>query len=181
MHSEVTSRDEDEPGLVARLRRGDPGALEAAMRRFRPRVHHVARRITGNEADAEEVVQDVFLALACKIDRFEGRSALGTWLYRIAVNAAVGKRRDARGPAPMDLEWVPAREPGPAALETRVWVTRALDGLPRHYRTILLLRDVEGRSNDEVASAFAQSVGSIKSRLHRARTALRRRLVDSVA
>ncbi|MGH7359316.1 MAG: RNA polymerase sigma factor, partial [Candidatus Rokuibacteriota bacterium] len=86
MHTEVTA------SLIDRLRGGDTLALEEVMEQFAPRVHRLAYGITRNEADAEEVVQDVFLRLFRKIDAFEGRSALGTWIYRIAVNTALIKR-----------------------------------------------------------------------------------------
>src|SRR5262245_66330067 len=90
--------------LVDRLRGGDAVALEEVMERFAPRVHRLAFGITHNEADAEEVVQDVFLRLFRKIDSFEGRSALGTWIYRIAVNTALIKRRGKRAALEVLLE-----------------------------------------------------------------------------
>src|SRR5438477_11937458 len=82
--------------LVERLRGGEQAALESLMKQFAPRVYRLAYGITRNEADAEEVVQDVFLSLFRKIDGFEGRAALGTWIYRISVNAALIKRRGKR-------------------------------------------------------------------------------------
>src|SRR5207247_9345102 len=86
--------------LVERLRGGEQAALESLMERFAPRVYRLAYGITRNDADAEEVVQDVFLTLFRKIGSFEGRSALGTWIHRVATNTALIKRRGKRA----DLE-----------------------------------------------------------------------------
>lgn len=195
--------DEVETRLVARLRNSDPVALEALMERYASRVYRVAYGITRCEEDAEEVVQDVFLRLARKIDTFEGRSALGTWIYRIAVNAALIKRRGKRFELEVKLDdFLPAfREDGhregdradvlrdwsqspEAALlsrETRQILDEAIASLPDHYRAVLVLRDVEGLSNEEVAEAVGESVPSVKSRLHRARMVLREQLTRRLA
>src|SRR5713101_5837636 len=93
-----------ESTLVDRLRVGDMRALEALMERYASRVFRIARGITRTDADAEEVVQDVFLTLTRKIDSFEGRSALGTWIYRVATNAALLKRRGKRAQLEVSLE-----------------------------------------------------------------------------
>lgn len=181
--------------LVERLRKGDVTALEALMERYAPRVWRLAYGITRNEADAEEVVQDVFLNLFRKIGAFEHRAALGTWIYRIAANAALIKRRGKRFEREVALEeqlpkflddghragdraWVLAdwsRTPEEELLtaETRAVLNRAINALPEHYRAVLVLRDVEGLGNEEVAEALEESVASVKSRLHRARMALR--------
>ena len=194
---------EVEPAVVERLRAGDAAALEALMERYAPRVYRLAHGITRNEADAEEVVQDVFLSLFRKIDTFEGRAALGTWIYRVAANATLIKRRGKRFELEVPLEeqlpafgedghregdraWVLAdwsRTPEEQLLseETGSIVNRAIDGLPDHYRAVLILRDVEGLSNEEVAEAVGDSVASVKSRLHRARMALREQLTRSLA
>jgi RNA polymerase sigma-70 factor (ECF subfamily) len=182
-------------GLVERLRDGDPAALEPLMERYASRVFRVAYGITRSEADAEEVVQDVFLTLFRKIGSFEGRSALGTWIYRVATNAALLKRRGKRAQVEVSLEdclptfgedghregdrtllmadWSDTPEQDFVSRETRAVVSRAIDALPPHYRAVLVLRDVEGLSNEEVAEAIDESVASVKSRLHRARMALR--------
>jgi RNA polymerase sigma-70 factor (ECF subfamily) len=86
-----------ESGLIERLRQGDTQALEALMTRYSGRVYRLAFGITRNEADAEEIVQDVFLTLFRKIDTFEERSVLGTWIYRVTANASLIKRRGKRG------------------------------------------------------------------------------------
>ncbi|MBI4636429.1 MAG: sigma-70 family RNA polymerase sigma factor [Candidatus Rokubacteria bacterium] len=184
--------------LLEQLRGGDPAALEALMAHFGSRIYRLAYGITRNESDAEEVAQDVFLTLVRKGDTFEGRSALGSWIYRIATNAALNKRRGKRSEVETSLEeYLPAFEPdghrvGDRSLlladwsetpetqllsrETRALLVRAIDEMPDRHRVVLVLRDVEGLSNEEAAAALGESVASVKSRLHRARMALRERL-----
>jgi len=192
-----------EPVLVERLRQGDASALEALMERYASRVFRVARGITRTDADAEEVVQDVFLALARKIESFEGRAQLSTWIYRVATNAALLKRRGKRVQLEVSLEehlptfkedghrdgprdyvladW--SRTPEAELLdgEARTVLARAIDQLSDTYRAVLILRDVEELSNEETARILGESVGSIKSRLHRARMALREQLTRHLA
>lgn len=181
--------------LIERLRAQDTSVLEILMERYSPRIYRVAFGITRSHGDAEEVVQDVFVTLFRKIDSFEGRAALGTWLYRVAANAALIKRRGKRAEVEMHLEdYLPTfktdghREADRALLladwsgtperellsgEAREILEGGLALLPDHYRAILVLRDVEELSNEEVAEALGESVASVKSRLHRARMALR--------
>ena len=186
---------ETEGMLIERLRGHDASVIEVLMERYSPRIYRVAYGITRSHGDAEEVVQDVFLTLLRKIDSFEGRAALGTWLYRVAANAALIKRRGKRAEVEVKLEdYLPAfradghREGDRALLladwsatpeaellsgEARAILEEGLALLPEHYRAILVLRDVEELSNEEVAEALGESVASVKSRLHRARMALR--------
>ncbi|MBI2157473.1 MAG: sigma-70 family RNA polymerase sigma factor [Candidatus Rokubacteria bacterium] len=168
------------------------------MAQFSNRVYRLAYGITRNAADAEEVVQDVFLTVCRKSDSFEGRAALGSWIYRVTANAALNKRRGKRQELETSLEeqlprfkedghregdraWVLAdwsQNPERALLsgETRAVLGRALDALPEHYRAVLTLRDVDELSNEETAEILGESVASVKSRLHRARMALREQL-----
>jgi RNA polymerase sigma-70 factor (ECF subfamily) len=181
--------------LIDGLRAQDPSALEILMDRYSPRLYRVAFGITRSRGDAEEVVQDTFLTLFRRIDAFEGRSALGTWLYRVAANAALIKRRGRRAEVEVSLEdYLPAfkadghREGDRSLLladwsatpesellsgEAREVLEEGLALLPEHYRAILVLRDVEELSNAEVAEVLGESVALVKSRLHRARMALR--------
>ena len=185
--------------LVRRLRGGETAAFGRLMDTYASRVYRVAHRITRNEADAEEVVQDVFFNLSRRIDTFEGRAALGTWIHRVATNAALSKRRQNRSERMIGLEdclasrranghrgggsalalagWSPTPEEEIFALETRTILNRAIDALPDRYRSILFLRHMEGLSNEEVAKVSGESIASVKSQLHRARVALRERLV----
>lgn len=183
------------PLLIGRLRAGDSAALEVLMEQQAARLYQVAYGITRNHADAEEVVQDVCLTLFRKIDSFEGRAALGTWLYRVAVNAALNKCRGRRTHHELQLrEYVPTfgedrhregdrsflladRSQGPEAellsAETRAALHRAIGKLPERYRAVLVLRDIEQVSSDGAARVLRVSVACVKSRLHRARVTLR--------
>lgn len=155
-----------ETRVLARLRRGDVAALGALMDRWAPRLYRVACGITRSDADAEEVVQDVFLALARKGDTFEGRAALGTWLYRVVTNAAVNKRRGRRAEGEVSVDellprfqpdghrdgasawltadWSRTPDAALAVRETRAALTRALEALPPPSRAVVGLRDGEG-------------------------------------
>lgn len=189
---------EADPELLTRLRKGDAGALEVLMSRYAARVYRLAYGITRNQADAEEVAQDVFLTICRKGDTFAGRSALGSWIYRVTTNAALNKRRGKRQELETSLEehmpkfkadghregdrawvladWSQDPERDLLAGETRAVLNRALDGLPEHYRAVLVLRDVEELSSEAVAEVLGESIASVKSRLHRARLALREQL-----
>jgi RNA polymerase sigma-70 factor, ECF subfamily len=184
--------------LLQRLRGGDTAALEILMEQHASRVYRVAHGITQNAADAEEVVQEVFLTLFNKIHTFEERAALGSWLYRVATNAALAKRRGRRSEREVPLDsilptFLPdghragerefilrdwSRNPESALLsqETREIVQRAIGLLPEQYRAVLVLRDIEGLGNEEVAEIVGDSVAAVKSRLHRARMVLRETL-----
>jgi RNA polymerase sigma-70 factor, ECF subfamily len=189
--------------LVERLRAGDATALEDLMQRHASRVFRVARGITRTDADAEEVVQDVFLTLARKVGSFEGRAALGTWIYRVTTNAALLKRRGKRAQLEVSLEehlptfkedghregarsyvttdWSRTPEVELLDEEARSVLSRAIDQLPEPYRAVLVLRDVEELSNEEAADILGESISSVKSRLHRARMALREQLTRHLA
>jgi RNA polymerase sigma-70 factor, ECF subfamily len=184
--------------LLASLRRGDVGALKALAERYGSMIYRLAFGVTRNQADAEEVLQDVLLTLARKGGSFEGRSALGSWIYRITTNAALNKRRGKRleletpleellptfkadghraGARPYLLaDWSQNPEEELLSGERRRVLELAIDSLPDHYRAVLVLRDVEELSNEEVAALLDESVASVKSRLHRARMVLREQL-----
>lgn len=186
---------ETERQLVDRLRSGDAGALEALMERYAARVYRLAHSITRNPGDAEEVVQDVFLNIFRNAQGFQGRAALGTWIYRVTANAALNKRRGKRFEVETSLdEWLPTfksdghREGERAFLladwsrtpeselmarEARTTIERALEALPDRYRAVLVLRDVDGLSSEETAAVLGESIAAVKSCLHRARMALR--------
>lgn len=192
---------ETELHLIDRLRAQDVSGLEGLMEQYSPRLYRVAFGITRSHADAEEVVQDTFVTLFRKIDSFEGRASLGTWLYRVAVNAALIKHRGKRAELEVRLEdYLPTfkadghregdrmlllRSQTPErellAGETREILEGALELLPEHYRVVLVLREVEALSNEEVAEVLGESVASVKSRGHRARMALREVLTRHLA
>ncbi len=181
----------DEATLLARMQAGDDDAFEACVRAYCGQLMLVARRILKNEEDAQDAVQEAFLCAFKDIGRFAGRSQLGTWLHRIVVNAALGRLRTRRRRPERSIEdWLPHfgddehqiipptpwQETSAAILqrqETREVVQRSIGQLPEIYRTVLLLRDIEGLDTDEAARMLDVSPGVVKTRLHRARQALR--------
>ena len=185
--------------LLEALRRHEPTAAERLVTTYGERAYRLATSITGNKQDAEEVVQDAFWTAVRKIETFRGESAFGSWLYRIVANAAYQKLRG-RQSRDRDLsldEALPAfdargRHVGPIAdwsarvddhsvqTELRVALTAAIDELPPVARAALVLRDVEGFSNLEIAAALGLSVPIVKSRVHRARLFLRKQLGDAM-
>lgn len=185
--------------LIQQLRAGNETALETLIARYEARVFSLALRVTGNRQDAEEVLQDVFWNVLQHIDAFRGDAKLSSWIYRIAMNAALMKVRqrpkaehvalDADlGPAMTDdgriaepvVDWT--RLPG--ELERKELTRRleaAVERLPPDYRTVFVLRDIEGLSTEEASEVLDLSVAALKSRLHRARLFLRKELSDYVA
>jgi RNA polymerase sigma-70 factor (ECF subfamily) len=176
---------------IERLRRGDEAAYEQLVRSYGGRMLAVAKRLLRSEDDARDAVQDAFLSAFRAIDRFEGESQLGTWLHRIVVNAALMKLRTRRRKPEEPLDDLlpafladghmerPAQAwalPSDQALERaqlRQLVLDRIAELPETHRTILLLRDVEDLDTEEVARQLDISSGAVKTRLHRARQALR--------
>ena len=186
--------------LLAVLREREPTAAETLINAYGDRAYRLASGITGSHQDAEEVVQDAFWTVIRKIDSFRGESAFGSWLYRIVANAAYQKVRGRqRHRQELSLEEVlplcdengyhvgpvadwSSRADNPAIqAELRMALTSAIDELPAAYRSVLVLRDVEGRSNLEIAEALGLSVAVAKTRVHRARLFLRKRLAHFMA
>ena len=177
--------------LLARLRVGEDIAFEELVRAYTSRLLAVARRILGSHEEAKDVVQETFLAAFQSLDRFRGEANLGTWLSRIAVNQCLMKLRSRRRKPEQSIEdLLPTFLPdGHQVRESALWevsldtqvernevfvlVRRAIDQLPANYRTVLLLRDIEELSTEEVATMLGVTSNTIKVRLHRARQALR--------
>ena len=185
--------------LVEQIRGGAAGAVEALVSAYGDRVYRLAIRITGNAADAEEVVQDSLWAASRKIDTFRGTAAFGAWMYRITANTAYQKlrgRRSKRNEVPWD-ELAPTfddrgrdrnlavdrsrglKDPAVEA-ELKSVLCGAIAELPADYRTPFLLHDVEGLSNAEIAETLQVKLGTVKSRVHRARLFLQKRVKDHV-
>jgi RNA polymerase sigma-70 factor, ECF subfamily len=173
---------------------GPPPTIEQVFRDYAPRIYNLALRMLGNEADAEDVTQDVLLQLIRKLDTFRGESAFPTWLHRITVNAALAYRRkrasreqhqvhdplesfleEGKHATPVRNWWV---QPDKLALdrETQRLIEKAIAGLPEIYRDVYVLADVEGLANSEIADMLKLSVPAVKSRLHRARLLMRNAL-----
>jgi RNA polymerase sigma-70 factor (ECF subfamily) len=183
--------------LVEALRREEPDAAERLVERYGDRVYRLAMRITGLNEDAEEAAQDALWTVARKIHMFKGESAFGSWIYRITANAAYQKLRtrrqksaeiaiedvlpsldgDGRHFEPMD-DWSNRVDEQALQGELRQVLQRAIDGLPADYRTALVLHDVEGLSNPDIAEALNISLPAVKSRVHRSRLFVRKQLAD---
>lgn len=186
--------DIDETKLVAQLRAGEPSAFEQVVRAYGPRLLAITRRFLQHEQDAQDAVQDALLSAFKSLDQFKGTARLGTWLHRIAVNAALMRlrQRRRRNERPIDdllprfrddghvadtiSQWAIADDSAIHDREIRELVRRGIDELPDTYRTVLLLRDIEGQSTEETAETLGISIGAVKTRLHRARQALRSQL-----
>jgi len=191
----MTTRIDRDGSLVTALRRGDPTAAEDLVTAYGDRAYRLATRITCDPQDAEEAVQDAFLSAIRKIDSFRGESAFSSWLYRIVANAAYQccRRRRRRGAdvsldkllpvfdehgrhvAPV-ADWSMIVDDPARQTELRMVLRTAIDELPADYRAVVVLRDVEGFSHQEIAESLGLTVVNVKTRVHRARLILRKRL-----
>jgi RNA polymerase sigma-70 factor (ECF subfamily) len=177
------------------LRARDPAAVSALFETYADRIYRLALGVLRDPDAAEDVVQETFLSVITHVDRFEGRSSLGTWLYRVAYNASIDRlRRRTDEPLPPDepdddletgaafplpksiVDWAATPERWQADREVAAEIDRAIAELPQSLRVVFLLRDVEGLSTEETAEALGLSQGATKVRLHRARLALREQL-----
>ena len=179
----------DDANLIERLKQGDQAAYAELVEENAGRIYRLALRMMGNEHDAEDVLQETFLNAFNAIDRFEGRSSLSTWLYRIASNAALMRLRK-KEPDQVsvdepvesdDGELIPRQlfdfcclpENDLLQAEARVEMRRAIEELNPTLRSVFVLRDIEGLSTQEAAEALDLSISAVKSRLMRARLKLR--------
>jgi RNA polymerase sigma-70 factor (ECF subfamily) len=176
-----TSQRAAELALVERCRRGELGAFEELYRTHAGRLYNLALRMVGNSADAEDLLQDIFLTAHRKLESFRGESALGTWLYRLGMNQALDhlRSRSARAGQLTDgmddtsvLADASAHRLGAAAID-RIDLERAIAELPEGCRAAFVLHDVEGLEHGEVASVLGIAEGTSKSQVHKARLRLR--------
>jgi RNA polymerase sigma-70 factor, ECF subfamily len=182
--------DRRDAALLSRLRAGEPEAFEELVRAETGKLLAVARRILPTEEDARDAVQDAFLFAFRSLDRFQGQARLSTWLHRIVVNAALMRLRTARRKReePLDPLLPAYKDDGHHAERFATWddpaatieraqnkalVRRLIGELPDGYRTVLLLRDIEGLDTEETAKLLETTPNAVKVRLHRARQALR--------
>ncbi|CAG0973509.1 ECF RNA polymerase sigma factor SigW [Phycisphaerales bacterium] len=181
----------DDSALAVRLRAGDEAAFEELVRSAGGRLLAVSRRMLGNEDDAQDAVQESFLSAFRSLEAFDGRSQLTTWLHRIAINVCLMKLRSRRRKPerqigdllPEFLEdghqrnpsrpWNPEGDPGIETSELRAIVRARIDELPAPYREVLLLRDIEELDTEQTAEMLGMTPAAVKTRLHRARQALR--------
>lgn len=173
----------DDATLVAACRRGEQRAMEALYHQYKRRVFGLCHRIAG-ASDAEEVAQDVFVRVFRGLATFRGDAALGTWIYRLAVNAAlshVAKRGRRSEVGDEELERVPAADDVRRDPRLSERVEHAMTRLPAGYRAILVLHDIEGLSHEECAAILDCRVGTSKSQLHKARAKMRELLGPALA
>src|SRR5689334_17542171 len=182
----------EELQLVQAAKGGDVSAFEDLVKRYDRNVFRIAQHITQNREDAEDVVQDAFLKAYQNLGQFQGQSKFYTWLVRIAVNEALMRLRRRRPERMVSLDedvkteedsmpreiadWSPNPEQQYTQGELKDILSRTIQGLPASFRTVFVLRDVEGLSTEETAEALDLSIPAVKSRLLRARLQLRERL-----
>jgi RNA polymerase sigma-70 factor (ECF subfamily) len=192
IENKVAEPPSEESILVEAARSGDIGAFESLVRRYDRNVFRIAQHITQNREDAEDVVQDAFLKAYQNLGQFQGQSKFYTWLVRIAVNEALMRLRRRRPERMVSIDedvkteedsmpreiadWSPNPEQQYTQAELKDILGKTIQGLPPSFRTVFVLRDVEGLSTEETASALELSVPAVKSRLLRARLQLRERL-----
>ena len=180
--------------LVARMQRGDRKAFREIVRRHQDKVYRLAMRLTRDDARAQDSMQDAFLQVFRKIDQFQEQSAFTTWLYRITVNAALMRLRSEKRHHETSLEdaspryndngeiaepvddWSYAVDDEASNRELALIAAKAVDALPETYRSVFVLRELEDLSTEEVAEILELTVPTVKTRLHRARLALRKAL-----
>jgi RNA polymerase sigma-70 factor, ECF subfamily len=192
-----STKVDGDAALVEALRREDPEDPELLVDTYGDRVYRLALRITGSNEDAEEVAQDALWTAARKISTFKGEAAFGSWLYRIAANAAYQKLRARKAKAheiamddvlpafdeagrhfePM-ADWSERVDEQALQGELRRVLGAAIDELPADYRTALVMHDVEGLSNPDIAEALGISLPAVKSRVHRSRLFVRKQLAE---
>lgn len=188
----IEIKDLADEQLIEQFTKGCQLSYEELIRRYETKVHNLAMRLTRNAEDAEEVLQDVFVTVYRKIEGFEGKAKFSSWLYRITVNAAFMKLRKRRQEQAVSLDdMMPHYQHKVMAQrnafgghsdsmainnEIREALEGAINKLPEDYRAVFILRDIDGLSNKAVGDILDLSIPAVKSRLHRSRLMLRKRL-----
>lgn len=200
MTAQAQTRVDRDAALLEALRAEAPEAPEMLVETYGDRVYRLTYRITGSNEDAEEATQDALWTAARKIGTFKGDSQFGSWLYRIAANAAYQKLRSRKAksreialddvmPAldgeglhfePMD-DWTPKVDDNAATGELRAALEEAIAELPPDYRTALVMHDVHGMPNPDIAETLGISLPAVKSRVHRSRLFVRKKLASFLA
>jgi len=183
----------DDPQLLQQLRQRSPEAFQRLFQQYSDKVYRLAVSIVQNEDDAEDVVQEVFIRFFEYLDRFEGRSKIGTWLYRVAYNASIDRVRKQRVlpvvdedisemPLPKQIHaWSDSHRMTMDQIDLVGQLEAAIRTLPESLRMVFLLRDVEELSTQDTAAVLNITPGAVKVRLHRARLQLREILTGTFA
>lgn len=171
--------------VIARVLAGETRLFELIMRRHNERLYRAIRSILRDEAEAEDAMQAAYLHAYAHLRDFEGRSAFATWLTRIGIHEALARRRRNLRTVTEEEETEVAAdtrspEEGAEDVESRRLLTRAIDSLPEHFRTVFVLRQVQELSIEETARCLEIEPATVKTRLHRARALLRRQLLAEV-
>jgi RNA polymerase sigma-70 factor, ECF subfamily len=190
--STIAAAQPDESLLVQRAKAGDPEAFTELVERYQRKIFRLAKNITRNDEDAEDVLQEAFLKAYEHLGSFEGNSKFYTWIVRIAVNEALMKLRKRKGDKEVSLDEPVDLGEEEVKREVAVWednpeqrygrdemqhiLNEAVEGLKEDFRTVFVLRDIEELSTEETAESLGISVPAVKSRLLRARLALREKL-----
>jgi RNA polymerase sigma-70 factor, ECF subfamily len=199
MTTEARPKIDRDAQLLEALRAESPEATEMLVDTYGDRVYRLTYRITGSNEDAEEATQDALWTAARKISSFKGESQFGSWLYRIAANAAYQKLRTRKAKGreialddvlptldadmhfePMD-DWTPRVDDNAVNGELRDVLEKAIEELPPDYRTALVMHDVEGIPNPDIAETLGISLPAVKSRVHRSRLFVRKKLAGYLA
>ena len=174
--------------LVAGIKLGDQADMEEIVRRYSGKVYNLGYHLTRNSSAAEEIMQEVFLTVVAKIGTLTNDAYFATWLYRVTTNAAYGYLRrerrymeqspvdEAELSAPEGYDWSELPDEILLSDESNGLIQAAIDRLPETMKTVLILKDVEGMKNEDIAQALGLSVPAVKSRLHRGRLILRQAL-----
>ncbi|WZO96635.1 sigma-70 family RNA polymerase sigma factor [Isosphaeraceae bacterium EP7] len=179
----------DDQQLIEACRSGRTEAFGGLIRRYQDRLYPTALRLTGRPEDALDLLQDAFLRAFQKLDRFHGDSSFYTWIYRIMVNLALSERRKRRKPGRSEVSLVPdladtSERSDPADALNRserdFQVQNALNALAPDHRAVVVMKEFDGLRYEEIASMLDVPVGTVRSRLHRARCELRDRLRDLI-
>lgn len=175
--------------IVARVRAGELELYEVLMRRHNPRIYRAARAILHDDSEAEDVMQDAYVRAFEHLREFEGRAQFSTWLTRIAVNEALARVRRNKRLAPLDshiedpsMSTEPATSPEQQTsdVEMRRVLETAVTNLPDEFRSVFVLRAIEGMSGAETAECLGIGEDTVKTRLHRARGRLQAMLLESI-
>lgn len=177
--------------LIEEFKKGNHGSFEELLQRYSDKAFNLSYRLTRNQQDAEEVLQDVFITVFRKIHGFEGKSSFSSWLYRVTLNAALMKLRRRKNDPLVSIDDVlpqallngsprsaDGQEGEKVSMRNQMLtvIQSAINKLPEDYRPVFILRDVDGLTSREVSKILNLSIPAVKSRLHRSRSMLRRRL-----